>query len=129
MKLFRAVLYTLPLNEKGATAENLKSILQNLRYPEFLHVERVDTTDIGEWSDDHELNKRGADYSKYFPQFLPNDSELGSKIVSELNRLQYEVVRLRDNEESILRENYRLKEENDKLAKFKEFLKKAQQYL
>ena len=45
--------------------EDLKEKLENIKNLS-VHVSSAAWTEVGEWHDDHELNKRGCDRSKYF---------------------------------------------------------------
>jgi hypothetical protein len=65
-KCYKITMYVLDLNGSPSSEEELKSIIECNKYPEFKHVEKIEVANIGEWDDDHELNKRGADYEKYF---------------------------------------------------------------
>jgi hypothetical protein len=62
-KLYKVELYVIDVN-RDWTSESLKAQLEHSI--DFVKVESVSEVDIGEWHDDHELNKRGADYEKYF---------------------------------------------------------------
>lgn len=65
MKLFRVVSYVLDL--EGMGHDSIVEQMENCKYIS-LHVREVRQADIGEWSDDHECNKRGCDYSKFFSE-------------------------------------------------------------
>jgi hypothetical protein len=65
-KCCKVTMYMLDLNGSPRFEEELRSTIECNKYPEFKHVEKIEVADIGEWGDDHELNKRGADYEKYF---------------------------------------------------------------
>ena len=64
-KMHRVVLYVLDLNLDN-TPEGLKSEFSSLKYPEYVHVGEIKTTDIGEWHDKHPLNLPGGNYEEYF---------------------------------------------------------------
>lgn len=58
MKIHRVVMYIIDFDEVGA--DGVKEVLQNTRYPNRCispNIAEVQTRDIGEWSDDHPLNK------------------------------------------------------------------------
>lgn len=59
MKIHKVVLTIIDFDEVGA--DGVKEVIENARYPNRCispHVRSVETRDIGEWSDDHLLNKR-----------------------------------------------------------------------
>jgi len=65
-KCYKVTMYVLGLNGNPSSIEELKQTIEHNRYPEFAHVDSIETADIGEFTDDHELNQNGADYGKYF---------------------------------------------------------------
>jgi hypothetical protein len=65
-KMHRVVIYVTDLNGLEHTHESLKQELESLPCPEFVHVGEIKTTDIGEWHDEHPLNKIGANHEEYF---------------------------------------------------------------
>lgn len=62
-RMRKVVLYVLDLNNPMSEQDLANEIVNNL---EFAQIGSIKTVDIGEWHDDHELNKRGADHEKYF---------------------------------------------------------------
>jgi hypothetical protein len=63
-KLRKVVLYIVevePMSESDIVAE-----LRNMKYLPNVKIESLETKDIGEWHDGHELNKINADHEKYF---------------------------------------------------------------
>jgi hypothetical protein len=64
-KMHRVVLYVKDLNLDN-TPEGLSSIFRSNKYPEYLTVGEIKTTDIGEWHDKHPLNFSGANHEEYF---------------------------------------------------------------
>jgi hypothetical protein len=63
--MHRVVLYVKDLNEEN-THEGLRNTFRNNKYPEFVTVGDIRTVDIGEFEDDHPLNKIGSDHESYF---------------------------------------------------------------
>ncbi len=58
MEVHRITLYVVDMDFMGA--EEVKSVLENTRYPNRCispDVLDIETRDIGEWDDDHPLNK------------------------------------------------------------------------
>lgn len=58
MKVHRVVLCIMDFDNLGA--KEVEAVLQNMRYPNRCMSPKVietDTRDIGEWNDDHPLNK------------------------------------------------------------------------
>lgn len=50
-------------------ADGVKMEIENVRYPNDClspHVLKIETADIGEWSNEHPLNQIDADWSHYF---------------------------------------------------------------
>jgi len=76
MNMFRVVMYVKNLNNDFRNQQDLIDTIQNYKYLSFINIAEVLETDIGEWHDDHELNKRDADYAKYFPdaEYHPDPS-------------------------------------------------------
>lgn len=64
-KMHRVVLYVKDLNGPNTPA-GLAQQFKSMKYPEFVTVGKIKTVDIGEWSDDHELNFLGHDHERYF---------------------------------------------------------------
>lgn len=50
---------------EGTGKEEIRHLIENNRYI-YPCVKEIQEADIGEWHDDHPLNKRGCDYEKYF---------------------------------------------------------------
>lgn len=63
MKAHKVVLYVIDTEVMGA--DEVRDLLADNKYL-YPIVGSIETADIGLWSDDHELNKRGADFEKYF---------------------------------------------------------------
>lgn len=63
MKLRKITMYVLDF--EGMSDQDFKYHLTNDRYLS-IKLDKIEEADIGEWHDDHELNKQGADYGKYF---------------------------------------------------------------
>lgn len=65
MKMHKFTLYILDTEDYGK--EEYEAILHNLRHVTGL-VHYDDTSDIGEWSDDHPLNKtsKKSEHDEYF---------------------------------------------------------------
>lgn len=72
MKVHRIVLCIVDHDEVGG--EEAGQIIQNQKYPNYCiypMVQSVETVDIGEWSDDHPLNKSAtsrAEFDRLFPR-------------------------------------------------------------
>lgn len=64
-KLRKVTLYILDSNDP-LTDEDIRWQLSTIKHLPFVNVGEIESADIGEWHDDHELNKRGADHEKYF---------------------------------------------------------------
>lgn len=64
-KMRKVTLYVLDLNNP-MSEEDIASELEHMRYLESVYVGKIETADIGEWHDDHELNLPGANHEKYF---------------------------------------------------------------
>jgi hypothetical protein len=64
-KMHRVVLYVKDLNDTNSP-EGLKDTFEGQKYPEFVTVGDIQTVDIGEWHDNHPLNKIGSDHESYF---------------------------------------------------------------
>lgn len=60
------------LDMDGLGAEEIKSVMENQRYPNHCispYVRKMDVREIGEWSDEHPLNhrdKKDAEYVRLF---------------------------------------------------------------
>lgn len=70
MKAYKVTLIVLPINQDVEDEAAVEAAFENLDYPEFVHVLGIESRDIGEWSDDHPLNKTAtcdAAYKKLFP--------------------------------------------------------------
>ncbi|MCX9024683.1 MAG: hypothetical protein OIN85_01140 [Candidatus Methanoperedens sp.] len=120
MKLYRVVAYVLNLNGDCPDKSNVKNLMQNNRYPEFLSVREVQETDCGDWHDDHELNIINAPYEKYFPQAGNASIE---DVYKELQRVSALAAEYGQQVEKLENQNYELKREVAQLKKVKEFLK------
>ena len=64
-RLRKVVLYVLDLNDP-MSEESLKAEFESMRYVDFVKVDSIETADIGQWHDDHPLNKKGGDFEAYF---------------------------------------------------------------
>lgn len=82
-KLYRVVSYVLDLNYNHPSVQSVVQTIECNRHPEFHSVKDVSVTDVGEWSDDHELNQGGADFQKYFPETALKEIE--NKMILLLN--------------------------------------------
>lgn len=63
-RMRKVIVYVFDINDPQSE-EDIAYQLRNTKYMS-VHVGPIQTADIGPWHDDHELNKRGADYEKYF---------------------------------------------------------------
>lgn len=120
-KCYKVEAYVLALNGDFQNKEILTEVLENYRYIEHLHVQDIQETDIGEWHDDHELNKRGANYRKFFPDDYggPNDIHLKN----EYSRVRSIMLQQIERNSILERENRKLHDEVEKLKKIQEFVK------
>jgi hypothetical protein len=72
MKAHRVTLLIIDMD--GVGADDIKSILENTKYPNRCiapDVKSVETVDIGDFHDDHPLNKHEtseAEYARLFPK-------------------------------------------------------------
>lgn len=60
---------------EGIGEESIKTEIENARYPNDCvnpQVKSVERRDIGEWHDDHPLNKRDTADTEYRRLFMPN---------------------------------------------------------
>lgn len=58
MQVHKIEILVIDTDEVGA--EEIKNVLENTRYPNWCiapDVKKIETKEIGEWSDDHPLNK------------------------------------------------------------------------
>lgn len=61
MKVYRLEIKVIDFDEVGP--EEMKTILENNHYPNHCispHVTKIESVDIGEWHDEHPLNKRNT---------------------------------------------------------------------
>lgn len=65
MKMYKVVSYVIDFENIGPDA--IEHGFNHMKYF-YPHVEEINSVDIGEWSDDHPLNKLGADWDSYFKQ-------------------------------------------------------------
>ena len=84
-KMHRVILYVMDLGNEH-THESLTSELKSIKYPEFVTVGEIKTTDIGEWHDDHPLNFKGADHEIYFKSPL-------EKLLDSNDKAQWETCK------------------------------------
>ena len=77
MKMHRLVVYVVDFNDSGIS--DICSLIEEVHGAK---VEEADTTDIGEWSDDHELNRShcGSEitHAKYFREKEANEHRIRS---------------------------------------------------
>jgi len=70
MKAYKLTVMVLDFDVVGG--EGIKQMLEGARYPNHCiapHVEEIEVRDIGEWNDDHPLNKRAtfkAEFDRLF---------------------------------------------------------------
>lgn len=118
-KLFRVEAYVVDVN--GDTkADSIRLNLEN-SFSLHVNVKDIQETEAGEWYDDHELNKRGCDYKKYFPDIYPGPDDLHLK--KEYQRVRTIMLQQIDRCQRLERHCSRLGEEIDKLKKVQEFIK------
>lgn len=55
----------LVLNFENTSEEDLRTLIEHNKYLS-VSVEEVETVELGEWDDDHPLNKKGRDWKSYF---------------------------------------------------------------
>lgn len=63
MKAYKVTGYIIDIEDVGPI--NLKHEIQQMDYATISGL-KLEEAEIGEWSDDHPLNKRGCDYEPYF---------------------------------------------------------------
>lgn len=119
-KFYKVEAYVLQLNGTPSSKEELTQELRNNRYLD-INVQDIQETDIGEWDDDHELNKRGANYRKFFPDSFPGPEDACLK--SEYQRVRGIMLQQIDRNAILERENRKLIAEIEKLKKVQEFVK------
>lgn len=84
----------LVIDHENIGEENIRDTLSNVRYIN-VNVKSVKSADIGDWDDDHPLNKRSTCEAEYERLFKENPlGEICSKPVSEEDALQS--VRLKE---------------------------------
>lgn len=106
-KMHRVVIYKLDLDDPMPEKE-LKYLLENIKYVDFTKVMDIRTADIGEWDDDHELNKRdtpASAYERYFPELSASPQVQNNDLVKlrdeknlvdlENNNLKYKIQELK----------------------------------
>lgn len=122
MKMYRIVSHVIALNSSIRSKEDLISAITNGHHIEFHTVKEVLETDIGEWDDDHELNYKGCDHDKYFPElsWKSNDSE---EVTPHFRAMRAELMNHLNTIDRLNDQNERLEEEIGKLKKVKELLK------
>jgi hypothetical protein len=123
-KIYRVVAYVLNLNGNAETAEGVKNQIENNRYPEFINVQDVRVSDCGEWDDDHHLNSTKvtmAEFERYFPEMNPLTTD--AKLREELERLRTALHAERDRNDTLERQNEKLKADIDGLTRVREFVK------
>jgi len=70
LKVYKLEVYVIDFDELGG--EEIKSTIENQKYPNWCinpNVKKIKERDIGEWSDDHPLNKSDtcdAEYERLF---------------------------------------------------------------
>lgn len=73
-KMTKLILYVIDYNETGAGPQDLISELREQRRGYLgesgIHAVEAGVVEIGEWHDDHPLNKRDADHEKYFGECI-----------------------------------------------------------
>ena len=122
--MHRVVLYKLDLDEP-TSANELKSALENIKYVDFTKVIDIRTTDIGEWDDDHELNKRGTPasaYERYFPELSASPQVQNNDLVKlrdEKNLVDLENSNLKYKIQELKRELNQYKEISELVKKIK----------
>lgn len=119
-KCYKVEVYVLALNGDFQNKEILTEVLENYRYIEHLHVQDIQETDVGEWHDDHELNKRGANYQKFFPDSFPGPCDL--YMYEEYRRVRSVMLQQISRNTTLERENRELIKQIQKLKKVQDFL-------
>ena len=66
MKMHRIVVYVKDINGSAPTAASAMQQIYANKWPEFLSFGPYQTVDVGEWDDDHPLNKKGTDHEGFF---------------------------------------------------------------
>ena len=122
-KLYRITSYVLDLNGNNPSIDDVVDQIEANRYPEFHYVKEVLETDIGEWDDDHKLNKMSAtmkDFDAYFP-------EIGAEVGDVW--LKQEHQRVRGIMLAQIQKNQCLEDDNEDLRKEIEGLRKVRDLL
>ena len=66
-KLRKVTLYVFDM-DGNQTDHDIAMELKSIKHLPFVAMGDIDIVDIGEWHDDHELNKFDADYRKWFKE-------------------------------------------------------------
>jgi hypothetical protein len=70
VKVYRVELLII---DHDGVGDEIETVIENVRYPNhciYPHVMRIESRDIGEWSDEHPLNSRATmedEYARLFP--------------------------------------------------------------
>lgn len=67
MKIYKVEVFIIDFDELGP--DEIKSTLENTKYPNRCmspKVGLIEEKEIGEWDDNHELNKSSTDTAEYF---------------------------------------------------------------
>jgi hypothetical protein len=71
-KVFKVELFILdPNGQEGLNEQEVKTILEQVRYLDFTKVVTIESVDIGEWDDDNPLNHRDTwkeEFNRLFPK-------------------------------------------------------------
>ena len=121
-KMDRVVLFVEHLNDEESI-EDVKYHFENMRYPEFVTVKDIKRTDIGEWDDNHELNKTDAtleQFEKYYPELQTADE---TELQKELQKERELRMKSEDEKDSLNREVSKLKRELEKFKGLDNILK------
>ena len=76
MKAHKVTLFIIDFDECGA--DEIKVIIENQKYPNHCinpDVKNIETVDVGQWYDEHPLNKMDTCEAEYKRLFTPNPQQ------------------------------------------------------
>lgn len=75
MRVYKVELMIVDFDEVG---DDIPVVIENQRYPNYCispHVVKMEHREIGEWHDDHPLNKRDS-FKKYYEELFSKDEQI-----------------------------------------------------
>lgn len=119
-KMYRLEVYVMDLNSQF---RDEKDLIDHMEYKtDFLDVDSVDCVDIGEWHDDHPLNKTDCSKAPYFPEYFGEVNEEDPWVKTELKRRKKIMMKAINDCSRLESENYKLKKEIKQLESFRDLL-------